>query len=362
MKRVSRYFMFCAAIAAPMIYAQNDYRGDVFTDSPAYSINTEFRALFFKPGASHLHYAAEAFPFKSSIATPLFSPHWNIYDLHPRYHFGFDLGLRGVFHERNSSLSINWEHFKSRTKACTPAISTGEFPNPMMGPLSSIGPDAAPYNILASGSVTFNFNEVDIRYGQYVEFGDYLETNLFAGIGGAGIKQCITAFYVGDGNISQTITIPTTFSGAGPELGVDFSYDTGCSFSLTGQLTSLLLMGRAKNHTIYASRSPVLVDTGNPSPNIQSTCAQNRTQVVPSISQRLAIAYSRLCGNRYHTRSEVGFETKVFFNALQSTNLASGVIDIVPEGNTVGVFARTFERSISNFSLFGPYIAVSMSF
>jgi len=58
----------------------------------------------------------------------------------------------------------------------------------------------------------------------------------------------------------------------------------------------------------------------------------------------------------------LGFEAKMFLNALQSTNLASGVIDVAPYGNTVGVFARTFEPTISAFSPSGPYLAFNISF
>lgn len=344
------------------IKAQQDYTDTVITDSPAYTIDTQFRALFLKPSANNLYYAAEALPLNETFAIPAVSPNWKIFDLHPKYRFGFDLGLRGVFHKLNSNLSVNWEHFKSHTKKTTTLVSTTQFPDPMIGPFSSIGPDASPYNLQAQGRVKFDFNEVNLRYGQYVKFGNHLETNLFAGISFADIKQRIKSTYTGTGSISQTITVPTSFIGAGPQAGIDFAYRIIKGFNLTGQFTAALLMGRAKNHTQYASSSPVLVNTGNPSPNIQNTSVQNRTQMVPSFSERLALAYFYSFRCHYMAKFEVGFEAKIFLNALQSTNLASGVINILPLDNTAGVYARTFERTVSSFSLSGPYLAFNMAF
>ncbi len=355
-----RLLVVCAALVQVKQYCHDD--GAVVTGSPLYTFDTQFRALFLKPGGNNLYYAAEAFPFNNAIANPLFSPRWQIYDLHPKYRFGFDLGFCVLFHPRNSSLSVNWEHFKSTTCAVAPAVSTERYPMPMMGPFSAIGPDAAPYNLRAQGRVVFKFNEVNMRYGQYIHFGDYLESNIFAGISVADIKQCIQSTYVGTGDISQVITVPSSFIGAGPQVGVDFCYNVIKGFNFTGQFTVALLAGTVKNYTQYASSSPLLLTLGNPSPNIQSTSVQNRTQLIPSFGERLGLAYSLLLRDYYRAKFEVGFEMKIFMNALQSTNLASGVIDIPPYENSVGVFARTFERTISSFSLSGPYIAFNMGF
>lgn len=362
MKHVLTYYLTCVIVSASVVHAAEDYIDVVITDSPEYTFETQFRALALQPHANNIYYAAEAFPLNTAIATPLVSPNWKIYDLHPSFYFAFDLGFRGIFHTRNTALFANWQHFKSCTCAITPVVSTEQFPDPMVGPFSSIGPDAAPYNVEAQGRVIFHFDEVNVRYGQFVEFGNYLQTNIFAGVSFARIEQCLESTYIGSGDIAQTITSPTSFIGAGPQIGVDFAYDIANCFSFTGQAAGALLIGTAKNHTTYASLSPVLVALGDPSPNIQSTSVQNITQMVPSFSERLAFAYFFDLRDCYSSKIEVGFEAKIFLSALQSTNLASGVIDVAPFGNTVGVFARTFERTIGNFSLSGPYVAFTVAF
>lgn len=332
------------------------YIDDVTIGCPAYIIEGQFKALFLKPSTNNLYYAAEAFPFNNTIATPGVAPRWAIYDLHPDYHFGFDLGLRTTFPSQCTNLSIHWEHFKSCTSASHAAGT-----NNMMGPLSSIGPDAEEYK-QARGQVKFNFNEVNITYGQAVDFGTHMHSNFFAGLSFARIKQCLSTFYAGADTVSRTTLVPSSFTGAGPQCGVDFSYTITNNFCFSGQLAAALLVGPAKNHTTWASTSPILANLGDPSPNLQSTCVENRHQMVPSFTEQLGFTYCRSFCESYLAKLEFGYQAKIFLNAIQSTDLSSGVIDVTPYDNTVGVFARTFARTLGNFALSGPYIGFDIAY
>jgi hypothetical protein len=207
--------------------------------------------------------------------------------------------------------------------------------------------------------VKFTFNEVNARYGQYVQVGSCLFTNLFAGIGVAQLKQCMsTIFSDPEVAISRTFLVPTSFVGAGPEVGFDVSFTIVEGLRLTGQFVAALLMGTMKNDTTYLSTTPELAAIGNPSPNKQTTAVQCRTQLVPIFTERLGLAYEFcLCDDQYAFKIEAGFEGKVLLNAIQTTDLASGVIDLGPIDSDVGVFARTFERNLGNFALSGFYLA-----
>ena len=355
MKHLLKYLI--SLLITSTAIAQCDYLEEVVVDSPAYTIETQFQAIFFKPSTNNLYYTAEAFPFNDSIAVPVTSPSWLTNDIHPNYHFGFDLGLRGIIHSRNSSLCADWKHFHSRASASLTA--TG---NNMVGPFSSIGPDASPYKI-AMGCVSFNFNEANVRYGQFINFGSYLQTNLFAGISIAKIKQCLTTNYSNPSeDVSRITQVPSSFIGAGPQCGLDFNYNIVKGFNLTGQTTIALLMGRMKNHTTFYSFSPLIVDAGDPEPNVQNTCVDNRTQMVPSFEEILGLGYSFSFREHYMIKISAGYDIKVFINAIQSSDLSSGVTDVTPDDNTVGVFARTFARTLGNFSLGGPYVAFNVAF
>ncbi|MGE5196733.1 MAG: hypothetical protein ACM3JI_05330, partial [Anaerolineae bacterium] len=73
---------------------------DVFLTSPNYCFAFQFSALFLQPTSSNLHYVAEALPL------PAPTPNWRIYEIHPDYHFGFDVGLNAMFHKTNTNLML----------------------------------------------------------------------------------------------------------------------------------------------------------------------------------------------------------------------------------------------------------------
>jgi hypothetical protein len=322
----------------------------VLTYSPPYCFVTKFSTLVLKPGSSNMHYAAEAIPL------PLPSPNWNIYDIDPGYHFGFDICLGFSNHENCVSFFTNWQHFKSCSSA---AVSVGS--NNMVGPFFEIGPDATPYN-KALGNVQFKFNELNVNLGQYVEFGECLKTIIFVGVGMTSIKQKVNSLYSNsNGTIVRRIIVPSNFFGAGPQLGIDFSYDLIGNFYLAGKGLCSLLSGKLKNHTFYLALAPELEAIGVTPPNKQQTCVNKRTAVVPAFEQKIGVGYS-CCDECFSVYLEAGFQSQIYISALQSIDMGSEVVTppVIPD--TVGVFARTFQRTISNFSLAGAYISLDVRF
>lgn len=319
--------------------------------SPDYTFGIQFRALFVQPSASNLSYAAKAIPL------PLPSPNWNIFELHPRYRFGFDIGLNGIFHCANTNLRLNWERFRSTTCA---RVNAGT--NNMIGPFFEIGPDATPYQ-LAQGTVVFHFEAIHLNYGQFVNFGDRLETNIFAGVGFARIKQNLCSnFSNPDGTIVRTITVPSQFIGAGPEFGLDFVYCIGNRFQFAGKAYGSLLVGTQKNHTLFQALSPALANLNITPPNRQFTCTQNKIQIVPGLYARLGFNYCFTFCEHYEIDFEAGYEARIYISPIQSIDMGSEVNTPPVLPDTIGVFARTFRPSISNFGLAGPYLSFNVGF
>lgn len=329
----------------------------VYSETPSYHCDAQFRALFLKPTANNLYYAVEAIPFDPAIAVPIASPRWAIFDFHPDYHFGFDIGFSAMVPSRCSSVDLNWEHFASTTCASHTVTDTHN----MIGPFSAIGPDDAEYK-RADAHVKFTFDEVNARYGQFVNFGDFLHTYLFAGIGIARLTQCMATIFSNGDTVSRTFLTPASFTGAGPEFGFDLSYTIIKGLQLTGQSVVSLLMGTMKNHSAYVSMSPAIVALGNPEPNVQGTTVEKRTQMVPLFTERLGLAYQFCCcDGRCALQLEFGYEAKILLNAIQTTDLNSDVVGLLPIDSTVGLFARTYDRHLGNFALNGFYLAVDVA-
>jgi hypothetical protein len=326
------------------------FPSDVFLSSPPCTFVASFQALVLQPSGSNLYYAAEAHPL------PLVTPDWKIHEVHPGYHFGFDVAIGRAFHSTNSSLTLDWEHFDSGDSDRRKVSSQN-----MVGPFFEIGPDASSYK-KTEGHASFRFNQVNLNYGVFVHFGDRLRTDFFAGVSFARIRQIMRAKYSNlAGDIKRTIKIPSTFLGAGPQLGFNFSYCIVKGFQFIGEGIGTFFVGRLKNHTQYTTASPALIPLGI-AVNKQRTGVSERAQVVPGLEGKLGLSYSYLFCKHYVIKIEAGYEAQIYLNAIQSTDMSSQV-DLTPGIQAIeGVYARTFRRTLSNFAMAGPYAAIDFAF
>jgi hypothetical protein len=319
--------------------------------SPTYQVHLFFDPLILKAGSSNLHYAVEAFPL------PAPSPNWQIYDIHPGYHFGFNLGIKGYFHSLDTAIISNWQHFNGSD--CSKHVAGS---NNMIGPFFEIGPDAIPYT-QSEGTVKFDFDEFNIDYGQLFKCGQRFGGTAFCSVSYVHISQTMCSLYSNeDASITRTIITPTCWTGAGLRVGLDFMYDIYKGLALAGKTTASLLNGSLRNQTTYLAVSPALEDLGITPPNVQHTRECSRSQIVPALGQKLGLAYTYQWCDRYALILEAGYLIQVYFQALQTNDISSEVITPPVTPDTVGVFARTFHRTTSNFSLSGAYISIGVGF
>lgn len=327
------------------------HSSDVFLSSPDYTFAVEGSVLYLQPTASNVHYVAEA----ETLPAP--SPNWIISDIHADYHFGFDVGVSGVFHSTHTMLMLNWERLHAEDSNSKTVAAAD-----MVGPFFEIGPDATPYST-ATGKVDFHFDEVSLDYGVLVNFGSRTQTNFFAGVSYVSIKETLTSEYISSGgSFTRTITSPSKFQGAGPQLGMNFSYDIASGFRLVGDGAAALYVGPMKNSTTYDSTSPLLAPLGISPSNVQGTTVGSRTQVVPGFEGKLGFAYCYNFAEHYMFSLEAGYEAQIYLNAIQSVDMGSEVTLNTIAAPSVGVYARTFQRTLSNFALAGPYLTLSLGF
>ena len=334
----------------------------VSLESPNYSFEASFTALFLQPYANNLDYSAEALPFNYGDSQPAVSPSWVIPEINPDYHFGFDVGIAGIFHEANSCLMLNWERYHSSDDSNMTTVSSS---NNMIGPFFEIGPDASPYKI-AKGTTNFKFDEVNLNYGTFVKFGSLLSMNLFSGVSFSQIKQnYLTRFSNLEDSIIRTINVPSKFTGAGPQFGFDFNYTIVQGFQFVGNARASLFVGTFKNNTTFTTTSNALVILGDENPNIQSTSVKNKMGIVPGFEGKLGLAYEFLFSNNYMIKFAAGYQAQIYINSIRSINMGSEVAlgSIGSVGSSViGVYARTFKRTVSDFSMAGPYVTLDLAF
>jgi len=130
----------------------------------------------------------------------------------------------------------------------------------------------------------------------------------------------------------------------------------------TGKASTSLLLGRIKNRTAFQSVSPALPALGIIPPNTQSTSTETKTQIVPNVDIQLGFTYLAPLYEEYALQLQAGYQALLYINPIQSVDMGSQVITPPVASSTVGVFARTFKRTLSNFGLAGPYGAIGILF
>ena len=241
------------------------------------------------------------------------------------------------------------------------AIQKRTAPNDMVGPFFEIGPDAFGY-VNASGQVKYQYDTVTADVATLLNWNCNVKTHLFAGVEGTRIGQKYNTFYSNaDGTVSRSIDTPSSFCGAGPRLGADFSYEIFEGLSFNGEGVVSLLVGNLKNHTTYRSNSPFLAGLGITPPNTQTTHVNDRTGIVPAFKCKLGLDYAFSVAD-YAFDIDVGYEVRLYLNAIQSVDMGSEVVTPPIAPDEIGVFARTFQRNISNFGLSGPYLRITLRF
>ena len=316
--------------------------------------------LFLQPNGSSLYYAVEAFPLDESIALPILSPDWQVFEIFPNYSPAFNIGARILFSDMDTSISANWERlFSSQTASHTVAGVAGD----MIGPNFDIGPNSHNYTE-ADTKAKFHFDAANLTFGQRFSVFNRFYPNINTGGSFARIKQIISSTYENNAAaVSRTIDTYSTFTGAGPQLGFDFDYRIIAGFFLNGSTSLALVIGELENGTTYNSIAPIITHVGNPEPNIQTTTVPNRTQLVPALEEKLGFSYAGMF-NCCKIMFGFGYQAQIYLNAIQTFDMTGQVPntysdEAVPDS---GLYAVGFVRTLSNFILTGPYLTLSLVF
>ncbi|MCX5922206.1 MAG: Lpg1974 family pore-forming outer membrane protein [Candidatus Dependentiae bacterium] len=317
----------------------------VLASSPAHRFEVYGSALALKPSTSNLHYAIETTqPSENATCR-------KVDEIHPSYHFGFDLGFKTIFHNEHTNLMVNYEHINARSSS-KGHVSGEDY----VSPIFQSGYNDSDFK-KAHASVRFHFDEVNLDYGQLLSIGNHVCANIFGGVSFMRLKQNLCHVFTSeDQSIERSTSIATRFIGAGPQGGIEARYCLYKGLTLEGKGVSALLIGRMKDAAEYEREVSEVETTQN-----IKVCA--RTQVVPAFLGKLGLSYEFEFCSDYVGRVAVGYQAQEYLNAIQSVEISDEPIAIASGFmRRQGPSNVAFQRTLSNFALSGAYVTLEVGF
>lgn len=316
----------------------------------------DIAALWLKPGASNLNYVIY------NKGLPLQSPSWTEQELHPSYAPAFELGLRYVFPNTSSAdATLAWTHLYSNTSSSVAADGTSYF----LGPDYEIGPTGIPIRN-ATGNVKFRYDVINLDIGQFIDFGQYVDMRFFGGLSTGFLREDVTANYSGNTvgtyagpfNLNQDVT--SSFTGLGPRAGIHVDINTNTGFGFLGEAAASALIGSMSSKTSYIASAQQLLVVYSQTTNNQFIKDQNVYQVIPGFDAKLGIHYKQSLAKHTLLTIAAGYQAAVYINAISQYIPASLVAGQPLE--TGGIFVATMSHTLSNYSVQGPFLNLSLQF
>jgi hypothetical protein len=313
-------------------------------------------AVFLKPGASNLNYVI----YNNGL--PLQSPSWTEKEIQPTYSAGFDLGVRYLLPTQlNQDVNLTWTHLSTRDST---SVTAG--PGVFLGPDYQIDPNAIPIRA-AQGIAKFKYDVANLDVGQSIYFGDHLQIRFFGGLSTGFLREDVNAIYSGNvivgpyqGPFVLNQLVSSNYTGIGPRLGLFADYETDSGFGVSGEAAVSGLIGTQNTKTSYTASSQQLLSVYSQAQNSQYIVDEHVYQAIPGFDGRVALSYKHAVGATGFVKMTAGYEAAVYVNAI-SQYLPQTLVDSAPL-QTGGIFVATMSHTLSNYSVQGPFLNVTLAY
>ncbi len=319
--------------------------------------------LLLTPGADNLGYA--------TITTflPLGNPQWAVEALDPNAQPGLMVGAQYHLDSPGRDIQTSWEHLRA---GAVSSVAVSDLDTQWVSPFNQTGPSTSESSNevgvfhlkAAKGEVNFDYDMANIDAGQTLNIGSGTQVRLFAGVSIVRLKEQLISTFYNNPNVvpvPPVIAIPdptlqyitldntSTYTGAGPRLGLSTAFDLSHGFTFLGQLSGTILQGRMQ--PAQYSFAAVFDDVVN-SEQIRSDSA---TQVVYASDAKVGLGYSRPIG-RSILEIESGFKAAVFLDAFSTYETSTNVLPL----DIGSLSTNSMRHTPSNFTLGGFYASGSV--
>lgn len=295
-------------------------------------------------GATYLSPSLNGLDYLSVVNTDPESISTTTYRLEPGYDFGYFLGFGYLISDRYD-VQATWTQFDSES---TDSLLLDSNDTSYAFATSNIVQNALSFNQLlyTEAQETLNFQAFDATLGQYHSLADNLMTRVFVGVRYAKVDNKT----VNDYSFNDTTAVYTgfesydsTFSGVGPEVGLDMNYSVIDWFGIVGHFAGAFLIGQQE------TESNLMTDL-NDSTRQLPVYADNGTIMVPAIDAKLGVNLGvPFMDLQDRFMIEAGYQVAYYFN----------VVDQVQEPRN-----QKFEtvHNVSDVGMMGPYMNLGFKF
>jgi hypothetical protein len=364
-KKYTKLFLatLCFISSAPVL--ADGYKGEapplVPVTIPNFNGGFEFTigAIYMQPTSSNLTYLGVN-TTTTVTGTPSFTGStWNESSINPGYDWGFVLGLGYVFPNTANDVKLDWMYFHNNYSNSTnygiPLTLVNTDADAVIFPLDT--QDLDPGELFhASAKMEYDFDAVDLTFGQYVNIGPRLQTRLFAGLRYMRLNSDLstsTAFTQTDAGTGEITgfnytngSLNSSFNGLGPLFGIKADYYLGMGFGISGAFDAALLVGDLSfsGNQRQLSTDEDFVVTGR---TVNDLNWDSQNTVSPAFDGKFGLNYKYQFNNGTLVALELGYQVTKY-------------IDVVEQMDRGGTDATYFDTDVTNFGLNGPYLTLNV--
>lgn len=337
---------------------------DVFVPNLRSGLELSAGFLLLQPGADNLGFAT------TTTFLPIQNPQWAVHALNPGYQPGFTVGARYTRPCSGKDIRTNWEHL--RTNAST-FVPVSNLDTQWISPFSQTGPSTSEtanqvgifHLKSAQGEVAFDYDLVNLDMGQTVNIGTATQVRLFAGVSWVRLQQQLISTFYNNPNVDPvppvvapanpdlkyiTLNNTSTFTGAGPRLGLTANQTLPRGFTFVGELSGAVLAGSMQPAQYsFAGVYENAVDA-------EQIRSQRVTQVVWNGDTKLGLGYKHRLARGSILTLESGFKAAVFVNPFSTYETSTNVLPL----DIGSLSTNSMRHTPSNFTLNGWYLSGSL--
>jgi hypothetical protein len=324
------------------------------TTTPGFTVS--LTGLYLEPNASNLNYAVYTTPL------PVPAPNWQQEYINPGYGPSFALGIQYTLADATDQLDLDWLHVNTNNSASVGSNGAGTSVAPpyYFGPLAQLLVDSA-----ASSTANFNVDNVNLDFGHLINVSNNIQIKPFIGVSVAYLKEDINSTYTGkdatSSHYAYSINTDTssTFTGAGPRIGLDGTYFITNRFGITAEMATSLLLGSIDSSTTFNAYD-ANPSTGN-NPAVNTTLAnQSQTKIIPEVDAKIAAEYSiPFNTNGSSLTLAAGYMLEDYINGINQI-LPTALVPGALNGGTIAIESSTNQES--DLSLNGPFASLAWKF